>query len=376
MAVFREPSIADELHDIVECSICSEAYDDPRILPCIHTFYLKCIEKTGSSRKPGEKVSCPLCREEFTIPQEGFRGLQKNFFMLRIMEIKNIASPPIREKLCDLCSEDNEHLTVKYTVPFAESFCIECHQNLCQECGGHHRKNKVSKAHKVVAFGTQIDADALAASSLCAQHPAKPLEMLCTECQKVICMMCFAESHHLHKCADVNRLVPEFKSMMKADVEKISAMRADSAKETEMIDKANIYLLAAISIAESEIIQRSEQLKQLVDQHTELLRNELTHLKAVKTKEIEIEKVDVDQHLTLLDSYRVYCLNVAEKGSPADICQASKELHDKAASLETAHSNRIIRGLNPLHIFQISSVLQNWLDENYNIVGTLQGWLI
>lgn len=375
MAVYRAPSMADELNDIVECSICSEVYNDPRILPCIHTFCLKCIEKTGTSRKPGEKIPCPLCREEFIIPQEGFVGLQKNFFMSRIIEIKNITHLPLTAKFCDPCAEDNEDCTVKYLVPSAKNFCVECHQNLCQECCKHHRKNKVSKSHKVVAFGTQINADALAASSLCGQHPAKPLEMLCTECQTVICMMCFAESHHLHKCADVNRLVPEFKSRMKADVEKITALIADMAKETEMIKKANIDLLAEISDAESAIIKRGEQLKQLVDEHTKLLLNELASFKAKKAKEIETEKEDVDRHITLLDSYKAYCLSVAEKGSAADICQASKGLHDKAAALETAHKFRFIREINSLHnIFQISP-LQKWLNENNNLVGVLQGKL-
>lgn len=376
MAACRAVELAAELNNIVECSICSEVYTDPRILPCIHTFCLKCIEKTGAIWIPGEKVPCPLCREEFSIPQEGFVGLKKNFFISRIIEIKSLTNPPVREKFCDPCAEDIEDITVKCQVPFAESFCVECHQNLCQECCNHHRKSKVSKAHKVLPFGTQIDSDVLAASSLCAQHPTKPLEMLCTECQTVICMICFAESHHLHKCADMNRLVPDFKNRIKADVEKISSLRADAVRETEVIKQANVDLLVEISNAESAIYERDEQLKQLVDEHTKLLLGQLVRLKVRKTKEIETEKEDVDRHITLLDSYKAYCLSVTDNGSAADICQASKELHDKAAALETAHKFRTVRRINSLHNMFQRSTLQNWLNENDNLVGVLQGKLI
>lgn len=296
--------------------------------------------------------------------------------MSRIIEIKNLASPPIREKLCDPCAEDNEDLADKYPVPFAQSFCLDCHQNLCQDWCSHHQENQVSKLHKVVSFGTKIDADALAASSLCAQHPAKPLEMLCMECQAMICVMCFAESHHLHKCADVNSLVPEFKNTMKANVKTISALRVDTAKEMEIIETANIHLLADVSNAESAIVKRGEQLRQLVDRHTEQLLNELAYLMAMKAKEIEIAKGDVGRHIALLDSYKAYCLSVAEKGSAADICQASNLLHDKAAALEAAHRSRTIKGINSKRRMFSMFELYDWLGGNCNLVGKIHGKLI
>ena len=31
--------------DVTECPICTEVIKDSKVLPCIHTFYLKCLEQ-------------------------------------------------------------------------------------------------------------------------------------------------------------------------------------------------------------------------------------------------------------------------------------------------------------------------------------------
>ena len=36
------------------CPVCFESYDNPKTLPCLHSFCLKCIEP--------DEISCPACR--------------------------------------------------------------------------------------------------------------------------------------------------------------------------------------------------------------------------------------------------------------------------------------------------------------------------
>ena len=60
-----------KIQEITECQICTEIYSEPKVLPCIHTFCLKCLEGWSKDKKPGEQVSCPLCRKEFTVPDGG-----------------------------------------------------------------------------------------------------------------------------------------------------------------------------------------------------------------------------------------------------------------------------------------------------------------
>ena len=84
----------ENMRQIVECSICKNAFTDPRQLPCIHTFCCECLKLTSEAtqKKPGDMMSCPVCKKEFTIPHEGVVGLQKNFFvedlMVNLLEFK------------------------------------------------------------------------------------------------------------------------------------------------------------------------------------------------------------------------------------------------------------------------------------------------
>src|ERR1700733_4661401 len=102
--------VQEKLEDLNECPICSETYNEPKILPCIHTFCRKSLQETGlkTNKNPGNKMPCPICRTEFTVPDVGFTGLQRNFFMERLIETKNILNPSSASFLCDACQEDND----------------------------------------------------------------------------------------------------------------------------------------------------------------------------------------------------------------------------------------------------------------------------
>ena len=61
-----------------ECPISTKVYSEPKVLPCIHTFCLKCLEGWSEDKNPGDQMSCPLCRKEFTVPDGGLEKLPKN----------------------------------------------------------------------------------------------------------------------------------------------------------------------------------------------------------------------------------------------------------------------------------------------------------
>jgi len=99
----RQSSDDKELDDMTECSICTEVFTDPRVLPCIHTFCLQCLLNYGKDKQPGESMACPLCREEFTITVNGLSGTPKNFTMEKLIQVglrgKHSAEQEARERI-------------------------------------------------------------------------------------------------------------------------------------------------------------------------------------------------------------------------------------------------------------------------------------
>jgi len=87
-----QSSADKELADMSECCICTDIFQDPRMLPCTHTFCMACLLNYGKDRQPGDRMPCPLCRTEFIIPDEGLITIPKNFFMDRVINVRKLSA--------------------------------------------------------------------------------------------------------------------------------------------------------------------------------------------------------------------------------------------------------------------------------------------
>ena len=209
---------------MIECCICQEKFIDPRVLPCIHTFCLKCLERAGKGKKPGSLMPCPLCRKDFTIPNDGFSGIQKNFFMERLLDMQKSSKTVNCATYCDLCREESEE--IQDGAALASMYCIECCQNLCEACCKMHKRIKSTLDHELVDFKNQGMAEHIPSKlvqNCCTVHKSKFIEMFCFDCDLPICVMCFTEHHQMHKCAEVNKVAEDFRKQLQTSVRRVSA---------------------------------------------------------------------------------------------------------------------------------------------------------
>ena len=228
-----EPS-PDSVRDLLECCICAEEYSDPRMLPCIHTFCLGCLEKVGHDKEPGESMMCPMCRAEFKIPDTGFEGIQKNFFMKKLMDLYGLSKGGSRETLCDACQEDDS----MGEVPAAVMICIECNQKLCDLCCQCHKKSKASKQHQLVDLKNKDVINQWTSkltNSFCIYHQSEPIKLFCQDCSSAICCDCQGENHDGHECSTVDKVGEKFRLQLRDLTGKISDCLQSS--ESELLDK-------------------------------------------------------------------------------------------------------------------------------------------
>jgi hypothetical protein len=67
------------LNPQLECSVCYQMFTDPRILPCGHTFCLKCLQDIVKAvESNSHKIPCPTCRAEFQVGSQNLQDLPKN----------------------------------------------------------------------------------------------------------------------------------------------------------------------------------------------------------------------------------------------------------------------------------------------------------
>jgi len=318
------------LDDITECPICTEVYTDPRVLPCVHTYCLKCIEGWSKDKQPGDKLACPLCRKEFTLPSNGVSDLPRNFFVTNFLQMRELSSVESKTSPCEACSDDEVAEKKDATV-----YCVECQQKICQTCEQHHKKFKGTRLHSIVNIGEKFMKETYfeMLSANCDKHMGDPLRIYCFQCKLPTCTMCYITDHNSHKWSDVNEVADTFRNQMASDVEKTVAGAEKCRDMLQRLEKEQKDFEEQIVKSENKICQKAEQLKQMIDVQKEKLMNELSSMKQKRMKEIESLREEIERQLLSMESYKKYVDEVRQKGTACDIARAASSLHDRADEL-------------------------------------------
>src|SRR6218665_447232 len=282
---------AEHLREITECPICMSVFIDPRMLPCIHTFCVECLNRTGEAqqKKPGDKMPCPLCRKEFTIPEDGMHGVQKNFFMENLLECKTALQMWSSTIICNKCDIRNKGKTGQ--IPKATRRCVECQENYCDCCAEIHQLVKVGK-HQMVNVGSDLKSETkrLVSMKSCTKHIHKPLDYYCSDCMKVVCVSCFVESHKVHDCKDVTTVDEEFRQAIENKARKMSTYANEMMLFRRKNEKRKADFLKVIAEKEKEIQKRNQDIKDMIDRQTKSLFDDLSVIKSKHLKEMETQK--------------------------------------------------------------------------------------
>jgi len=328
---------AKQLDELAECPICAEVYTDPRVLPCGHTFCLKCIRKYIEEKESKkEELVCPMCRTKFTLPGSGVGDLPKNFFVNNFLQMKELSlSVETKETPCEACGGgDGGNESEVQNV--ATVYCVECQMKLCQLCERSHKAVKLTRSHKLIKIGEQISAETLLQSvppGYCNQHEDKSIEIYCFECKCAICMMCYVELHNGHQCSDVNKVEADFRKQMGGDVEQVTTGVEKCKGMLQNLEKEKNKFIEKAAETRREIYAKAEQLRRMIDRHEEQLMNELSSMKHKRMKEIESLREEVERRMLSMESYNKYVDELRQKGTACDVASAASGLHDRAEEL-------------------------------------------
>ena len=107
-----------------ECPLCLETVKDPKTLPCLHSFCLRCIDKNAgyAKRKLEATIKCPVCQACFQIPEgDSFGGLPTSFHLNRLVDLLALRDGSEETQRCSSC-EDNNTATCYCFNLFARTF--------------------------------------------------------------------------------------------------------------------------------------------------------------------------------------------------------------------------------------------------------------
>jgi len=267
----------------------------------------------GRHRRPGNRMPCPLCREEFTIPADGLTGMPKSFFMGKLLSARTRSAGEEAGQtegglvLCDVCSSE-----AASSAPPATKHCPECQQNYCDQCSRSHTKIRATASHVVV-----------------------PVEL---------------------------------QNQVKSDREKIMELLKKTGGVLPRIEKEKNDLVKRLDDVEGEINMAADRLIEAVERDRVKLLSEVESIKLKRVRQLETVEQEVEQHLASLESLSQYAETLLSSGTAGDVTRSVNSLHSRAEELA---SSDVIGHVDSSLTSPIVSFTASTGVADENLVGTI-----
>ena len=248
------------------CCLCQQSYREPRILPCLHTFCLDCLQKVfDESTDEQSAFRCPTCFEPIALsvadlPRHVYSH-NEGCTQRRLAEIKE-------SEHCENCKRGEK----------ACAFCRDCADGglrICKFCLDCHQEFVSYRKHGVVS----LDSDLRQAireryekeNYVCPKHGDQVLKYFCTSCESLVCNECIVSSHHSHKYDTVECVLEEQKtklqsmcSVLEQALPHLSRANRESKDVTNSINSHVLSVRREIEEAFSGVMAAVEKRKQEV----------------------------------------------------------------------------------------------------------------
>lgn len=340
------------------CEICSKLLTDPRLLPCLHSFCLKCLQEQAANNADSDQqqgVSCTTCGALATLPREGINGFPQNLHLAFEVEVSRIMSQLGAQDLhCGGCGD--------VCVGTSRSFCTSCYEFLCQSCLEYHRRHHTFKQHEVITL--EGDATTRLMAILKPKQPPCPeashedvLKYYCKTCNTLVCRECTVINHKDHRQvelaseAEVQR--GELKGIMESSTdmeEKLTVAIERGVAMLEFVDTSRQEVSARIDKAFDKLHQALEEKRLTLLAATNDIALHRTSMLSTQKQEWEmwyeelsryLEKSNdillthnEEQLLALRKTVHKKLNEIIEKGS--DMCFEPNQHSDIPAFVETA----------------------------------------
>ena len=136
MAASSSPPGLLKLEEQLTCPVCLDYYINPKTLPCLHSFCQHCLESLPLDKKNETYyLSCPTCRHQTELPEEGAGVFPVAFHLNNLKEILNSLSKKATERgeRKDVSYNNDPQNCSDHDKPF-EVYCETCPAVICCHC--------------------------------------------------------------------------------------------------------------------------------------------------------------------------------------------------------------------------------------------------
>ena len=336
MATGRPTTKKEKLLQLIECPICLNELEEPRLLSCRHTLCYKCANDYNKKCGFDSQLPCPLCRQVTHLYQGSVDSLPDFFFMKTLKEVimaddddvSGDMPPPAKSQV--VChTEDCTRMAITY--------CTQGCQFMCQGCYDDHQSIRFTKSHRVIPAS---EGEALTKTSKtqpevkpksppaeniqipvyppCHRHQHQVMDLYCRTCNVPICNTCSNSNHRDHDFIELEEQAKVCKVKLEEVCEDtdglIHAVRQAIDKTNHQVQQAEVDINDACENVKSTFKILHDKLD---EDEKEMLHDLQAAGRRVKRTASNIED-NQKIMLSKLESSKYYLDKLTEKGTSYD----------------------------------------------------------
>ena len=359
--------------DFLKCLLCKKILQTPRLLPCLHSFCERCIKKlikaqnqsnkiidankdNGSEKEKGVHQSnltnghqneakikevkenqtevtfsliCPVCMSDIQVPKNGINVFPANTFLQDLCEMYDYKHE--KERACEYCKFDGKKV-------FATSLCLDCQDNMCEDCSSAHKRTKVTRDHKVIPYVQvqlgRYDTDIRDyQQKKCKAHDNTVYTMFCDRCEVLMCSECKIESHDDHKWTTLEKAVPKYQTQMQNLLKGIQKQIPSVHNYVKFLSNYDQSVVATQDKLVANIEKQTAMLHTMIDEQKALYIEEIHKAADTERCEIEVKSKNLKTAATSLQQNARYLSSLLRHGKSDEILCLHREITHRLTQL-------------------------------------------
>lgn len=331
--------------NFLKCSSCCHDYQNPRLLPCLHSLCAECIQKLphqissqsenqeSKDNIPNGKVleqfACPICLSSIFLPDGGESAFQSNAFLFDLCKLYKYKHDSGRH--CDYCQYAGK------TVD-AVSLCLNCHDDMCGNCQEAHQKTKITRTHQVVPYeqvkNGLYDHDIRQNQKLkCEEHEDSYLTSFCTDCEMLLCPECQTSAHVSHNIVDFENALPKYSKQIKGLISSIKTRLPSIQNYCEFLEKYSENLDQTKEQLLTDTQTQAESLHRMIDECKDKLQQEIKESCEAEMNQAKDKLKNLQIASTSLHNNAHFLNQLMAHGKPEEVLVMHREITSRLTQL-------------------------------------------
>ena len=322
----QNQSLAEGVDKELTCAICLSRYDQPKILPCLHSYCKGCLEDMSKKSREKKSITCPQCKVVHELPPQGIDGFTTFFTINNLLELLHIhenaaAKTPVESIRCSSGLDENP----------AVARCLTCSDYLCESCYAIHQKQKMSKDHDIKTLEEIKHSDkktgvrSLHKRHHCNEHKDKLLELYCKTCRKAICFICALLTHKQHDCAVISEVRAETQAALEKQIMEVHTKEIEFQNHQKYTKNLLKISNEAAKSAEAKVNQVYSALIQSIEARCAQLIDDVHRIHESEVKQITLESESIAHSLSRFSGSIQFTKQLLDNGDDVEVMANSDQ---------------------------------------------------